>query len=649
MAAWVPATVAAGETANLVYTNPSLSDKASLNTFMDGLMAGQMGTAHIAGASVVIVKDGQIIFSKAYGVSDDNKTVRPLANQTLFRPGSISKLIMWTAVMQLVEQGKIDLDTDVNVYLKGIQIPDTYPGQPITMRNLMTHTAGFEESDDAKLVELNEAGVRFSADGLKQMMPKRVFPPGRYSGYSNFGAALAGYIVQDVSGMDFEAYAQKNIFAPLNMTSSTFVEPVPAAMKPYASDAYLYANGVFTNETEETIGVLYPAGSLFSTADDMGNFMIAHLQNGRFRDNRIMREETATLMHSAQFSSDPRMPPMDLGFYGGEVNGRTIVQHGGDLNFFHSQLTMVPGENLGIFVSYNTQTASSNPVRDNLVQSFMDEYYPVVHSQPMPMAGYKERIGQYAGDYLYDRTIFSDYHNIKNIAPFAAKATDSGTLLFMNKQFVETEPGYFRQIDGADSLLFKKDANGNVVEAYDASLPFFAFFRVPGYDAASFNVNLMLVLKIVFGLTLLLWAVKAVQTLYMRFVKNRGSGGKAKGMNARSKGMKAKSLEAKKKAQKKTTGVGVVLHAKIEMAIMCVVFLLYLVWINDFLTAGVSMIPKGQYLGLLGTVLLVISIALGARAWKLSSKCEKIHFALLILAGLVMMVWMWHWKLFFVF
>src|SRR6202046_4962406 len=143
------------------------------NAWLDGYLPYALKTADIAGAVVAIVKDGQILTLRGYGYADVAKRTPVDPKLTLFRPGSVAKLFTWTAVMQLVEQGKIDLDADVNRYLD-FKIPDR-DGKPITMRNLMQHTAGFEEqakgliSEDPKAPGLEPL--------LKQWVPERVFAP----------------------------------------------------------------------------------------------------------------------------------------------------------------------------------------------------------------------------------------------------------------------------------------------------------------------------------------------------------------------------------------------------------------------------------------------------------------------------------------
>src|SRR5436305_10468138 len=200
-------------------TTPHEMTSQDVSAFLDGIMPQQLAREDIAGAVISVVKDGKVLFAKGYGYSDVEKKKPVSPEDTLFRPGSISKLFTWTSVMQLVEQGKLDLDRDVNDYLD-FKIPATYP-KPITLRNIMTHTAGFEESvkelfvpEDAKPLPIN--------DYLPRHIPKRIFAPGTTPAYSNYAATLAGYIVERVSGRPFNDYVTENIFNPLKMSHSTF-------------------------------------------------------------------------------------------------------------------------------------------------------------------------------------------------------------------------------------------------------------------------------------------------------------------------------------------------------------------------------------------------------------------------------------------
>ena len=202
--------------------------KQDFETFLDALIPSELRTRNIAGAVVSVVKDGQVLLQKGYGYADFEAKKPVIPDQTLFRPGSISKLFTATAVMQLVEQGKLDLDRDVNDYLD-FAIPKTYP-EPITLRRLLTHTAGFEETLK-NLFVARESDMKPLGTYLVNQMPARIFPPGKIPSYSNYGFTLAGYIVERVSGEKFERYIDNHILKPLKMNNSTFDQPLAAAAR----------------------------------------------------------------------------------------------------------------------------------------------------------------------------------------------------------------------------------------------------------------------------------------------------------------------------------------------------------------------------------------------------------------------------------
>ncbi len=207
--------------------NGPLSDPESFETFLDGVMNAQLEAHDIPGATVAVV-DGDSTFTKGYGVRDVRTDAPVEAGDTLFRIGSTSKLFAWTAVMQRVEAGRLDLETDVNDYLDGVTIPDTYD-QPITLDHLATHTAGFEERARGTFV-LNEADLRPLSTMLQNERPARVRPPGEFTAYSNYGAALAGHIAAATADSSFGEYVEGDIFEPLGMDQSTFDQPVPDAI-----------------------------------------------------------------------------------------------------------------------------------------------------------------------------------------------------------------------------------------------------------------------------------------------------------------------------------------------------------------------------------------------------------------------------------
>ena len=210
----------------------------------------------------------------------------------------------------MAEQGKIDLNADVNTYLPDFQIPDTYP-EPITMLNLLSHTAGFEERTTGIESRSPEEMISLH-DYLARYMPDRVRPAGELVTYSNYGAALAGYIVEVVSGMPFEQYVETYIFEPLSMSHSTFRQPLPPDLEGQLANSYSYHGRFYAWIV--CLRQSIPAGAMSSTAHDMANFMIAHLQDGKFENNQILKPETVRQMHSHLFSNDERLDGFAYGF-----------------------------------------------------------------------------------------------------------------------------------------------------------------------------------------------------------------------------------------------------------------------------------------------------------------------------------------------
>lgn len=306
-------------------TAPAMT-KADLDLWLDGYMPFALRTSDIPGAVVTVVKDGQILTTRGFGYADRDKKTPVDPYKTLFRPGSISKLFTWTAVMQQVEAGKIDLDADINQYLD-FKIP-ARNGKPVTTRQLMTHTAGFEEVVK-ELIFYGKPEPELGAY-LKNHVPKRIFDAGVTPAYSNYGTALAAYLVERVSGEKFNDYLDRHVLAPLKMGNTTLRQPLPAHLA--GTDATGYSKPGKPSKGFEIVGPA-PAGSASSTGADMGRFMLAHLQGGELDGVRILSAETARMMHDSPTSKvDPRslIPPLDrmeLGFFETSINGRSVIGH----------------------------------------------------------------------------------------------------------------------------------------------------------------------------------------------------------------------------------------------------------------------------------------------------------------------------------
>lgn len=347
---------------------------AGLEDFIDGAMAMGIANREVAGAVFVLVKDGEVVIQKGYGFADveARKPVDPA--RTLFRPGSVSKLFTWTAVMQLVEQGKLDLDDPVDRHLD-FEIPETFP-QKITVRHLLDHSAGFEDGYKDMFVaspdEYQELGP-----WLASHIPARVREPGVEVSYSNYSTAVAGYIVQRISGEDFSDYIDRHIFQPLGMTRSTFREPLPQSWQTDVAIGYEWKDGRFEAQPAELIYNIAPAGSLYSTGADMARFVEAHLQDGRLGDARILQADTAKRMRTRLAANSPGLPGIGHGFLETRASNPRIIGHGGNTGEFHSNLILIPEADVGFFISL-TGGNEASIARSELSAMVVERLVPTV-------------------------------------------------------------------------------------------------------------------------------------------------------------------------------------------------------------------------------------------------------------------------------
>ncbi|MBY9001458.1 MAG: beta-lactamase family protein [Candidatus Heimdallarchaeota archaeon] len=415
----------------------------------------------IVGVTVSVVQDGEMVFSKGYGYADYYYQTPVLPDETLFRIGSISKTFTAIAAMQLVELGLLDLDTDINTYLTAFKIPETYL-EPITIRHLLTHTAGFEVSTSQVIYEALEAMPSLE-DDLKNNIPERVRLPGELTGYSNYGNSLVGYIVQEIAGIPFVEYIEEKITLPLGMNSTTCRQQLPAELQDDMSPAYF--------STEEPgfyeYFSIYPAGGFTTKATDMATFMMMLLNNGTYNNVTILEESSVQEMFSDQYVVHPDMPGVGLGVYETDYRNAHIIGHGGDTIFFHSNMMLFPEENFGLFISYNSQTGIFG--RSRFINGFLNNFYYFSRTVE-PIENYKQRARMFTGDYVstrryystkngVDALIWSQYYSI-NITSSRGYLQVTG----LEVDFVEVTPNFFveRTGDYDYSIFFGENEEGQI-------------------------------------------------------------------------------------------------------------------------------------------------------------------------------------------
>jgi CubicO group peptidase (beta-lactamase class C family)/fluoride ion exporter CrcB/FEX len=480
-----------------------------LTAFFDGLIPSELQRDDIAGAVIAVVKDGRVLLGKGYGYADTERQIPASFENTLFRVGSVSKPFVWTAVLQLMESGKLDLDRDVNGYLD-FKIPPSNFSEPITVRHLLTHTAGFQETIRG-LYPRNSTEARPLRDSLIEFLPPRIFAPGTTPAYSNYGTMLAAYIVQRTSGEPFEEYVERHIFQPLGMTHSTFRQPLPDALAPLLSRAYDNASDP---ARPFELYHYFPAAGLAATAQDVTRFMLACLQAGSYGDAQILTTRTAALMFEPQLELAAGMPGMTFGFSEGRYRGHRYVGHGGDVWGFHSEFVLVPALNLGIFFSANS-SGQGDP-RRLLFKSMMDRYFPAgdsgesgsaqTASDSRPLAGYYKSTRRWDISVLKLRSLYNE----AKIAVNADGTITSDRIQEHGKPKVlrEVAPMRFCDSSGDECIAFRRDGSGELQLV--AMNPYEVFQRVPWYEDRPLNLVVLGTSVAIFVLTMIGWIAGAL-------------------------------------------------------------------------------------------------------------------------------------------
>jgi CubicO group peptidase (beta-lactamase class C family) len=471
---------------------------AEIESFFDELITKEMEKFHIPGISMVFVRDSAILFKKGYGYADVEKKTPVDPDKTVFYVGSVSKLFTATAIMQLAEQDRIRLDKDINRYLKEFQIDDNFP-VGVTVENLLSHTGGFEEKNIGmaamsadEILPLDE----FVSSGKRP----RVLPPGKYLSYSNYGYSLLGYLVETISGRPFGEYMEQNILSPLEMHRSSFNyrEDVFSGL----ARGYSYRGGVYKPLPPIFLNV-GPAGSLMSTATDMSNFMIAHLQGGTYKDKTMLQPATTSLMHSRLFSQHPRLAGWCHGFYEEFIGGERILEHAGDIYGFASLLALVPDRKVGFFLTCNGGEGMVIGFREKVLERFIEHFYPG-KSQPEEIQVTEladDNISRYAGIYRmnrYARLSLEKFLGVIFEGRIIAEKDGSLTLRlpgFMDEppsSWVMVEPLLFMNNETGQYMAFYEDEDGRITHVnMHEGLPA-NFEKIPFYATGRALIALVL-------------------------------------------------------------------------------------------------------------------------------------------------------------
>jgi len=489
---------------------------------MDQAVAEAMAEHDIPGGILVLVADGAVAHAQGYGHTDLGRDTPVDAQRTRFDIGSVSKLLTATAVMQQVEEGALDLDADVNDYLADVEIPDTFP-EPVTPAHLLTHTAGFGEYYLLGSAAPGPGESDPLAESLSRFLPPRVRPPGIAHQYDNFGIALAGHLVENVTGDTFEEYVTANILERLGMSRSTYGRPVPDADDVVPHEALPGAGGA------GAVPPMYvnslPTGGLWTTGEDIAAFMLAYLGGGEYDGARILQSDTVAEMHRTQFTPHPELAGIGYGFFEHLADGRRGVQHGGSWVGASAHLYLLPEADIGMFVAFNH--GSGVQVTHTLIYDALDELLPVAVQPAADVPGVDA--GTYAGQYRWNRhDSFTFMRVVSTLAGIRLQVTanDDGTLetamapvrLLPDTRWTATGPGVFVEDGGTSTLVFDADETGAVAGLHVAGPQLFSMDRLAWYETTGFVLTLLLVFVAVALIAAVGWPAGAIY----RRLRHRG-------------------------------------------------------------------------------------------------------------------------------
>ncbi len=592
---------------------------SSLEGFIDGIMEQGIVRGETAGGVVALVQDGRMLVARGYGMADMANSVPVQARVTTFRLGSITKVLTWIAVLQQVEAGTLNLDADVDQYLVDLQVPEDY-ADPITLRHLMTHSPGFEDD----LTDLFVGGprqLRSLVETLRDRVPARVRLPGTLVAYSNYGTALAGHLVATVTKTDWHDYVQAQILGPLQMTNSSTRQPLPEALDNQRSKGFVKTARGFQEQNFSYIP-LAPAGSASATAQDMARLM-AELLNPN--DTAILTARSKALLLGGALVPSARVNGMTLGMYEMSMGRTRAVGHDGSTMLFHSRMILWPGQNLGLFVSVNSDSGAAlvSQLTETVAKRLGLTGWPAVY-QPVDIG---ER---YAGEYISGRRNFTNYTRMLGLldsvsveydrVPDLLRVTEAGG----EKEYRQIDDNVFQQVDGHRRMVFARFAGaGNEVAGlgeagtlYLSTRPMTGFERAQGLEIRSNNVVLLGIWLAVALSVLLGWPVSTVSRL-----GNVSAGGALLTVIV-------------------FTSIGLMLWFGFALATLSDS-------VAGFVMQGIKEVPGLLWYPLGFCVLVLFQLGFLYRVWlgNLWWPLRRVHFTVMLAANCLLVWWLWYWRL----
>jgi CubicO group peptidase (beta-lactamase class C family) len=483
----------------------------------------------VPGGVLVVVHDGNILHARGFGVAD-LETERPVdPDETLFYLASVTKTFTATAVMQLVEAGKLQLDRDVNEDLRRVRVPPIFD-EPVTLHHLLTHTAGFDDRNIGYVARSAE-GRTLLADYLATSLPARVMPPGRIISYSNHGYGLAGYLVEIASGEPFETYVEAHILEPLEMSRSTAQTPPPPAFEKRMATGYALD---FRTGTMEPVPLgarnIPPAGTVIATATDIGRYMLAHLGDGEKSGRRILGREMSRIQKSTQFTHHSDLPGIAYGFYERRRDGRRAIEHAGSYPGWFTLMTLFPEEGTGIFMATNMSAAAPHyATLDVLLAELWGEPAEV---EPLVPQNDTEELRRFRGAYQpvrYSRTTVEKFAIFDTQVEVSVDAEGRLTIRPRHgkmEQWVQLAPLEFSRAGTAEKLVFRENEDGEITHLFrsvgDSQFPM-AYERLHWHDRLAVQLPYLYAVGSILLASVVVWPLALVARWFLRRLRGRST------------------------------------------------------------------------------------------------------------------------------
>lgn len=586
-------------------------EPTELRTFFDEMVPALMLEHDVPGVSLAVVADGENVLLAGYGAARLEPYTSATAT-TPFATGSVSKLLTAAAVMLQVERGLLDLDADVNDYLRGkasFVIPEAF-GAPVRVRHLLSHTAGFEDWPQIGLFTAPGAEVVSLAVALGAGVPQRVKPPGTEAAYSNYSSALAGYLVSLSSGLSFAEFVAREIFEPLGMQESTFRQPYPDDIEQVVTYQYVATGDGEFELTNRDYVPLAPAGALVMSARDAARFMLMHLGSAP----GPLSAETLATMKETLHHHHPELPGNAHGFWQSDRNGQSILSHQGDTSSSHALLALLPDERLGVYLSTNANGGAV--LREELWGAFLDRFYPAAP----PAIADSVDLTQYGGTFLPNRYSTSTFPKAVLLLSGLKTRTEAGPLVTPSPRgtgdvhWLPLGSDWF--VDPAtDTRMFIEMTDGQAQAAYLSEFPFMVFHRAKWHENPMLHI-------VVTAAALLLFLISAV-ALPIIWVRRR---------------------------RRNAAGPALPITLNWTLSVLALISTgtLVVAILNPKIVYGVStLMVVGLTLGLVVAVLAVLSVASAGLAWANSwwSAGLRVYATVIALAGAVFTAFLAYWNL----